>query len=149
MDSDLTRLCAIPGHDDLTCAQVEDVLQLSSHSIQRLVSNGVIETKRHAGRGMGRKPRVRITRAAVVRYLVQHCSGDRAVILAAVRTQCPQYLPAVADLTGSKAADLSASASAQPSNVILMTGAKRPRKPTGPAPDHPGQMFLFPREATA
>ncbi len=118
MDPDLTRLCAIPGNDDLTCPQVEDILQLSRNSVQRLTTQGRIEIKRHAGRGQAEKGRVRIPRAAIVRYLVLRSGGDRAVILAAVRTQCPHYLPAVADLLPG------AAPATRPANVIPMRGRR-------------------------
>jgi hypothetical protein len=131
MDPDLTRLCAIPGNDDLTTGQVEEVLQLSRNTLQRLTGGHEpkIETKRHDGRGDGSRPRVRVPRAAVVRYLVKHSRGDRAVILAAIKTQCPQFLPAVADL-------LPAAAVSLPNNVIPMHG-RRSKAATPQAFDHP------------
>lgn len=138
MDPDLTRLCAIPGNDDLDPKAVEDVLLLSRNSVQRLVSHNRIESKRCELRGDGSKSRVRIPRAAVVRYLVISSRGERAVILAAIKEQCPQYLPAVADLMPG--------AAALPANVIPMTGRKRAKQPK---PEHPGQLFLFPTQATA
>lgn len=147
MDPDLTRLCAIPGNEDLTTFQVEEIMQISRNSLQRLVSNQLIETKRHEIRGEGKKSRVRIPRAAVVRYLVISSRGDRAVILAAIKAQCPQYLPAVADLMPG-AAHL-------PDNVIPMHGTKAKRtKPTHkPETWHPAQLALFkedfPNQASA
>jgi len=133
MDPDLTRLCAIPGNDDLTTGQAEEVLQLSRNTLQRLTSGNTpkIETKRHDGRGDGSKSRVRIPRAAVVRYLVMSSRGERAVILAAIKAQCPQYLPAVADLMPG--------AAALPSNVIPMHPRTK-RHTKDPYEGHP-QLF--------
>jgi hypothetical protein len=146
MDPDLSRLCAIPGNDDLTTMQVEEVLQLSPHSVRRLTTGQSprIECKRHEGRGDGSRPRIRVPRAAVVRYLVLHSRGDRVAILSAIKTQCPQYLPAVADLLpGAAAVQL-------PSNVIPITSGTRKAAKAAPT-EHPGQMHLFdfPAQASA
>jgi hypothetical protein len=77
----------------------------------------------------------------VVRYLVQRSSGDRAVILAAIKAQCPHYLPAVADLMPGAAREL-------PSNVIPMTGGgsdkRKVKSEKGRGqPEHPAQLLLF------
>lgn len=144
MDPDLTRLCAIPGNDDLDPKAVEDVLDLKRNSVQRLVSRNRIESKRLELGGNGIKSRVRIPRAAVVRYLVISSRGDRAVILAAIKAQCPQYLPAVADLMPG--------AAALPANVIPMHQGSGAKKAKAHAPkEHPDQLslFQFPAQATA
>jgi len=132
MDPDLTRLCAIPGNDDLTSFDLGHVLQVGRTAVGRMIKAEKIETKRPEARGNGSKSRVRIPRAAVVRYLVQHSRGERAVILAAIKAQCPQYLPAVADLLPAAAASL-------PSNVIPMHGRQRAK--AAAQIDHPD---LFP-----
>jgi len=143
MDPDLTRLCAIPGNDDLTTGQAEDVLQLSRNTLQRLTSGNSpkIETKRHDGRGDGSKSRVRIPRAALVRYLVISSRGERAVILAAIKAQCPQYLPAVADLMPGSAV------TALPANVIPFHKTRRRGDPETGRHEHPDQLQLFPQSA--
>lgn len=131
MDPDLTRLCAIPGNDDLTRPEAAHVLVLSEKSVDRLIMAGKLEAKRHEGRGEADKGRVRIPRAALVRYLVRRSTGDRAAILSAVKAQCPQYLPAVADLMpGAQAVSL-------PANVIPMPGARRARPHTDKFAGHP------------
>ena len=141
MDPDLARLCAIPGDYDLTCAQASEVLQVSRQTMQRLVGSAKIETKRHEGRGCGKQLRVRIPRASLVRYLAKHYTGERAVILAAIKSQCPQYLPAVADLMPGTQAPL-------PANVIPIERGHRAR-PAKSKPDewHPDQLPLFPATA--
>lgn len=132
MDSDLTRLCAIPGTHDLSIPEVAaDVLQISPSSMHRIIRSGKMEVKRHEGRGRCAL-RVRIPRASIVRYLVRISSGDRTVILSAVAAQCPHYLPAVRDLMAGSAAHHDA---ASPSNVIPMP--RKRRSPPEPFPDHP------------
>lgn len=134
MDPDLQRLCAIPGHDDLSYDQVAHVMQVHQTTVARLVVGQKLESKRHHGRGTGKQSRVRISRAAVVRYLVRQSTADRAVIIAAIKEQCPQYLPAIADLV-SGSAEL-------PKNVIPMDG--QPRQHRHKADEwHPGQLALF------
>lgn len=120
MDPDITRLLAIPGTHDLSLPEVAEVLQYSECTVSRLCRKNRIEHKRVNARGDGSKPRVRISRAAVVRYLVQSSSGNRAVILSAIAAQCPQYLPAVQGLTTGPV----------PANVIPISSA-RPRRPQG------------------
>lgn len=133
MDPDLTRLCQIPGNEDLTSTDLEHILQVGRTCVQRMIMMEKIEVKRPEARGDGSRSRIRIPRAAVVRYLVKHTHGDRAVILASVKALCPQYLPAIADLLpGAAAVQL-------PHNVIPMHGTrKRPASPTQPdLSDHP------------
>lgn len=120
------------------------VLEVSAATVQRLAhSQGrVLEVKRHEGRGHGHSQRIRIPRASVVRYLVRISSGDKSVILAAIKEQCPQYLPAVADMVPG------AAAVTMPTNVISMTekrgrGDQEKRGAKQPKPEHPGQLFLF------
>lgn len=136
MDPALSRLCAIPGDDDLTCAEAQAVLKASRNFMQRLVSpdkpgkrpmRHKLEVKRYEGRGEGVQSRVHVPRASLVRYIAQSYSGDRRVILAAIKAQCPQFLPAVLDLIPG--------ALPLPSNVIPIRGHKR--KPKDPHADHP------------
>jgi hypothetical protein len=97
--------------------------------MHRIIRRGMMEVKRHEGRGRCAL-RVRIPRAAIVRYLVKISSGDRTVILSAVAAQCPHFLPAVRDLMQGGGREPA------PANVIPMTNTKqRPCK--DPFPDHP------------
>jgi hypothetical protein len=144
MDPDLTRLCAIPGNDDLTSFDLEHVLQVGRTAVGRMIKAEKIETKRPEARGNGSKSRVRIPRAAVVRYIVKSSRGDRVAILSAIKAQCPQFLPAVADLLpGAAAVQL-------PSNVIPITSGTR-KAAKAALTEHPGQMHLFdfPAQASA
>lgn len=126
MDPDLARLTAIPGTHDLTADEAAEVLQVSRWTIERVVANGRLEAKRHPGRGRGRAMRLRIPRAALVRYLVQITSGDKAALLAAIAAQCPEYLRVAQGL---------GEAQALPDNVIPM---RRGRRRTGdPFAGHP------------
>jgi hypothetical protein len=136
MDPDLTRLLSIPGDDDLSTIQVEYVLQVGRNTAQRLIKRGKIESKRHEGRGAGQRAAVRVPRAAVVRYLLKCCTGDKATMLAAIAAQCPQYLPAAQGLQSGPL----------PDNVVPMNEAARTKRraSTKPAQDHPGQLLLFP-----
>lgn len=119
MDPDLARLCAIPGTHDLSMAEVAEVLQVSSKTVERNTRLQRIEAKRHGGRGDGVASRVRISRAAVVRYLVAISGGDKSVILAAVAAQCPQYLAAAQGRTPmTNAESATRSATKRPRNVL-------------------------------
>lgn len=127
MDSDLARLCALPGTHDLSLNEAAEVLQVSTSYIQRVQRRGLLEAKRYQGRG-DTAHRVRIPRAAIVRYLVKISSGDKSVILAAIAAQCPQYLHAA---QGTEPA---------PSNVIPMHGPRTKRPLKDPYAGHP-QLF--------
>ncbi len=127
MDSDLARLCAMPGTHDLSLNEAAEVLQVSTSYIQRVQRRGLLEAKRYQGRG-DTAHRVRIPRAAIVRYLVNISSGDKSVILAAVAAQCPQYLHAA---QGTEP---------MPSNVIPMHGTRKSRPAKDPYAGHP-QLF--------
>lgn len=94
MDPDLARLTALSGTDDLTVSEAAHILARSEDTIQRAVNAGKLEAKRHSGRGRGVSPRISISRAALVAYLVRITTGDRAILLAAIEAQCPQYLAA-------------------------------------------------------
>ena len=127
MDSDLARLCALPGTHDLSLNETAEVLQVSTSYIQRVQRRGLLEAKRYQGRG-DTAHRVRIPRAAVVRYLVNISSGDKSVILSAIAAQCPQYLHAAQGTEPT------------PSNVIPMHGARKQRLIKDPYAGHP-QLF--------
>lgn len=134
MDSDLSRLCAIPGTHDLSLTEVAEVLQVSESFVQRSIRHGRMEVKRYQGRGQTAH-RVRIPRASVVRYLVNISSGDKSVILSSIAAQCPQWLPAAQQpIPG---------AASTPENVVCIKMGK-----TTPA-EHPGQLLLFPLQASA
>lgn len=92
MDPDLARLCAIPGHYDLSAAEVAEVIQVDARTVRRMVQRGRLEAKLHQGRGDGKETRMRFTRLSVVLYLVRVSSGDRAAILGSISLQCPEYL---------------------------------------------------------
>lgn len=92
MDPDLARLTAIPGTHDLSIPEVAAVLQVSCDTVERAIHKGALEAKRHAGRGRGYAMRPRITRAALIRYLVRITTGDKAALLASIASQCPEYL---------------------------------------------------------
>ena len=126
MDPDLARLTAIPGTHDLSIPEVAAVLQVSTDTVERAIHKGALEAKMHVGRGSGRVMRPRITRAALVRYLVQITSGDKAALLASIAAQCPEYLRVAQGLGESQAL---------PDNVIPM---RRGRRRTGdPFAGHP------------
>lgn len=155
MDPDLTRLAAISGDHDLSLAEVCEVLQVSPQTVSRLVNgrgHATLEAKRHAGRGEGRAPKIRVPRAAVVRYLVRITTGDKAAILAAIEQQCPQYLPAVQDLAHEMPqvptwlqGRRSTPAAALPANVIPMRSTrKRPQAPVAMPDPFAGHPDLFP-----
>jgi hypothetical protein len=129
MDSDLSRLCQMPGNHDLSMNEAAEVLQVSECYVQRAVRKGLIEVKRYQARGTSKHGRVRIPRASVVRYLVNISTGDKGVILAAIAAQCPQWLAAAQGVP-------------LPSNVIPMTETRRQARHTA-KPEHPGQLFLF------
>ncbi len=129
MDPDIARLIAVPGTHDLSLPEVAEVLQLSECTIARLCRKGRLENKRHNARGDGSKPRVRISRAAVVRYLVQSSTGNKEVILSAIAAQCPQYLPAVQGLT--------APAGPVPANVIPISSGRTRRPQNDRLSGHP------------
>jgi hypothetical protein len=134
MDPDLARLLSIPGDDDLSTIQVEYVLQVGRNTAQRLIKRGKIESKRHEGRGTGQRAAVRIPRAAVVRYLLKCCTGDKATMLAAIAAQCPQFLPAAQGLQNGPL----------PDNVVPMHEAPRTKRGKATPTEHPGQLLLFP-----
>lgn len=138
MDSDLTRLCAIPGTHDLSLTEVADVLQVSQSFVQRSIRRGRLEVKHYHGRGE-KAHRVRIPRASVVRYLVNISSGDKSVILAAIAVQCPQWLHA-AQVPTPTAAEM-------PANVIPFRKTRRRGDTETGRQEHPDQLQLFPVSA--
>lgn len=148
MDPDLARLCAISGDHDLSLAEVCEVLQVSMQTASRLVNgrgHATLEAKRHAGRGAGRAPKIRVPRAALVRYLVSISTGDKAAILSAIAQQCPQYLPAVQQLTAPAPWRQPTPTAALPANVIPMQRQRRHRAVVLPMPDpYAGHPDLFP-----
>lgn len=125
-DPDLARLLRVPGDYDLSAEEAAEVLQVSRCTIERAVAKGALEAKRHAGRGRGHAMRIRIPRAAVVRYLVSICTGDRAVLLSAIAAQCPEYLRVAQGL---------AETQPLPENVIPIR--RRPRRAGDPYAGHP------------
>lgn len=133
MDSDLTRLCAIPGTHDLSQTEAAEVLQVSVSYIQRAIAKGFIQVKRLQARGQ-HAHRCRIPRASIVRYLADMSTGDKSVILACIAAQCPQWLCAAQGLPQTQ----------PPSNVIQLSDhtGRKPRK-QGPTAEHPDQLQLF------
>lgn len=132
MDPDLSRLCSIEGDHDLTAAEVEHVLGLKERTVRRMVIKGKIEAKRYDAGGDGNQRRIRISRQAVVNYLLKITTGDKTALLSAIAAQCPQYLPAAQGLK-SEPAPL-------PPNVVPISEGTKPRhkKPLGdPYADHP------------
>lgn len=133
MDSNLTRLCAISGNHDLSQSEVADVLQNEVSYVRRVIQRGLMEAQRLQGRRSAH--RVRIPRASVVRYLFRISTGDRSVILASIKTLCPQYLPAVQDLI--KGEEPKGEEAVTPDNVIPMHGPRTKRPAKDPYEGHP------------
>lgn len=134
MDEDIKRLLSLPGKHDLSLKQVAEVLELSEKTVMLLIRRQLLEAKKHLGRGKGISTRHRISRAAVVRYLVNSSTGDRGAILAAIEEQCPQYLAAA------KASGLTPSMAGNLNQLV-----KRSLKSAAPKGERwqPGQMALF------
>jgi hypothetical protein len=129
MDPDITRLCSIPGNDDLTTNQVEYVLDVRERSVRRMIRKGNLEAKRYDAGGTGEHGRLRVSRQAVVNYLLRITTGDKTALLSAIAERCPQYLPKAQP----PAAPL-------PANVVDINELRkaRPKRPTpDPYADHP------------
>lgn len=143
MDPALSRLCAIPGDRDLTIAEARAVLDVSRNFIQRLTSpdrpgkpqKHKLEVKRYPGRGDDIQTRVAVPRASIVRYIVQAYSGERTVILTAIKTLCPHYLPAVLDLIPG--------AAPLPANVVSINEGRKPRAKRPVKDPFEGHPMLF------
>ncbi|GAA5137469.1 hypothetical protein GCM10023213_14220 [Prosthecobacter algae] len=138
MDPDLKRLLATPRDRDLTVREVADVLMVHEVTITRAVNRGDIESKRHSGRGQGSRHSIRITREAVLVYIVKICSGDRTALFHSIQTSCP---PAWLDLA-LKTAGLH-TLSPAPAPLAISPNQKRPKAApaTDPLAGHCGDLF--------
>lgn len=122
-DPRVDLLAQIP-QDLMSTAQAATCLSRSRQHVEQLIRTGQLEATAVTGRGTGRNMRYLVTKAAVLRYLVEHTTGDRSCLLASIASVFPQYL-AVA-----QGAPMAPTAP----NVIRMRSGMRRRAPITPAP---------------
>ncbi len=134
MDPDLRRLLKTDPRQDLAVQDVAGILKIHEATVKRLVERGVIEAKRHQGRGNGKRLAIRISHEAVLVYLVKICTGDRAALFHSIKSYCPQWLE-----LAQKAAGLHTH-EAKPATA--QAPLKKVSKPTeDPLQGHMGDLF--------
>lgn len=137
MNATLKRLMQAPA--SMTCPQAAEVLNVSEHTVKRLVKKGRIGSQRYHANEQGQRPRMStdITRAAVMRYLIRICCGDeRDELMHDIEQHAPAWLDmakrTVARLQQEAEADVT---SATPGKIIPIFGQK-PSRRTGGKQDH-------------
>lgn len=144
----IDRLASL-GSEELT---VVDVMFVMGHrdrkGVDGLIKSGELEVLKggtHAPRGkdeLGRPIRHRyvISAAAMLTYLIKSTSGDKVVILEAIRQRFPHHLPLCERIAKG----------APPTNIVSMPAPepearKTDRKPAAKQPEqgHPDQLQLF------
>lgn len=143
----IDRLASLSS-EELTVSDVVFVLGLLDRKpVDGLIKSGALEAQKGGSHARGTDPmgreirhRYTIAAAAVLTYLVKITGGDKAVLLDAIAKRFPQHLALCKTLAAGQAAPV-------PSNVIAM-GETRRAKPTA-TKEHPGQLLLFPSQASA
>lgn len=142
----LHALCRDIGSETLTVGNVVEVLGTNRRSVCQLLSGGELEHSKCAAHHRGKdalnrevRHRYTIQAAAVLIYLTRNTGGDKTVLLEAIRIRFPHHHALCLRVAFPKAAEL-------PSNIVHID-EKRSRKASGPKPEHPGQLLLFPVSA--
>lgn len=143
----LHALCRDIGSETLTVGNVVEALGSNRRSVEFLARSGQIEASTWAAHGGNKRklnykarPRYAIEAAAVLIYLTRNTGGDKTVLLEAIRVRFPHHHALCLRVAFPKAAEM-------PANVVHIGDEKRPRKASGPKPEHPGQLLLFPVSA--
>lgn len=126
----LTDILSFPA-TELTAGEAADVLGVVRQTITVAIQTGDIEATRRNFKGHGRQQRYRISKAALIRWLWDHTTGDRAILRAAMTQECPEILRALDPKLSGPA----------PDNIIPV--ATRRPKPRPVHLPHPDQLDLF------
>lgn len=148
----IDRLAALSS-EELTVADVAEVLgNTNRKAVDKLIQSGDLEVLQGGARvtkatdPLGRPIRHRYTiaAAAILTLLVKRTTGDKAVLLEAIRARFPHHLPLCERLAQGKPAE----PAPLPANVIPMHGRPKRQAKAKPADYwHPNQLALFPEHS--
>ncbi len=77
---------------DLTSCEVAEVLAVSKQTVTEAIRLGRLEAVRYNLKGRGEQWRYRVAKAALVKWLWEHTTGDRALLREALAARAPGLL---------------------------------------------------------
>lgn len=107
-------------HKDATMQEVADLLGMERSSVNRAVRYGHLEAMKIMAGGCGKKCQLRITKAAIVKWMWDNTTGDRAVMRAELALHAPALLRLLETLH-------TAAALPPPANVLPFQRPRRAR----------------------